>query len=332
MDLAGGRSGSEALLARRRPVRGRPAPRRRRGRRRRRAGACAGRGHGLIRGEPAGRRPGRDDQDVGRLLGHAAAAGHRLGRARRRRARGGGAGHGRPERRCGHARAARPPRRPHRGSARGLCRPAVAPAGPERPPAGAVERRPTCVGRASGSPARARRGGVRCTGNRAELAGALGRAAPARGRPRCGAVCSTGSGPRPSAAAGGAVARGERGSRAGVGPRAAAARRGTPLFGDTACARCRAGVADVQAPPRASLSRRVAPAGDADTPGGAYRNSAHADRAAGDTALGSPARGSTVASAAARAARRPRCVGAGDGARRRGGEGAQDGRPYNPGP
>jgi hypothetical protein len=108
------RARSALVLARRQPVRRRPASRRRPRWRRWRAGARGSRGNGVVRGVCARQRPGRDGQDGGRVRGHARPA--RL--AARRRGPGGRRGRhgrdGRDERRGRRARAASAPGGPCR--------------------------------------------------------------------------------------------------------------------------------------------------------------------------------------------------------------------------
>ena len=158
LDLAGRGSRAAALLARLEYVCGRTASGCRHRRRRRKPRARPGVGHDLVRRPDPGRRSRRHDPDAGRLRGHAAAARiderrawqRRRGRCCRRR--------GRRERRCGHVRAARPPRRSRLLRSGRLRRPARPFAG-ARPRARAGTARPPAAGRCN--IARRRRGHAR---------------------------------------------------------------------------------------------------------------------------------------------------------------------------
>ena len=124
--MARRRSRAPSVLARRRSLRGRPAPRRGHrcgcGQRGRRARG----GDGVVRRLGPERRPRADDPDLRRVRGHPAPARLRLRAARRGRRGGSDGRRRRPERRCGHARAARPPRGAHRRRRRRLRRSARA--------------------------------------------------------------------------------------------------------------------------------------------------------------------------------------------------------------
>ena len=192
LDLAGLRPDPPPVPARGRSLCRRPAPWGRPGSERRQPGR-GGRGrNGLLRRLRPERRPGAHDPDERRLRGHAAPAGLRL-----RPARGGGRGGsdrrgGRPERRRGHPRAARPSRGAHGGRSGRVRRPAR-PSALSRLRASPADARPPRrgAGRAGGRAGPARDGrGADSGGARAALRCVRGRRAAAGG-PGAGAraVC-----------------------------------------------------------------------------------------------------------------------------------------------
>jgi hypothetical protein len=179
LDVAGARTGTAALLARRRSVRGRPASRNRHRIALGGIGARACSRSRLLRRDRPRRRQDRLDPDRGRLLGHRPASRLRGGSARRLDRGGHADRHGRPKRRgrvvgalrlSGRAakrRAERVPgSAPFLAAARGCAELAAC----ERGATGSCRFHsgPGGAGRAGGRRVRARRSGGRC-----------------RGRPRC---------------------------------------------------------------------------------------------------------------------------------------------------
>ena len=209
--------GPAAVLARRRPLRGGPAPGHRCRLRRRSKRRRARIGDRDLRRIASGHGARRDDPDGRRVRGDARAAPRDGGLTRRRRGRGGGRRRRRRERGSGDARAARPSRRARRERPARLRRPAQPPAAPPRVRSARVGGTAACSGAATGSEAvGAGRVGGTCncagTGARSARAGhrraGRGRDAPAGG--------GRSRGPDAGGARAGRRARRPCGRRAGV--------------------------------------------------------------------------------------------------------------------
>jgi hypothetical protein len=319
LDLAGRRANPPCFHARRRSVRGRPAPRPRRRSSRRHGRARPGGRNRLVRRLGARRRTRADDPDRGRVRGHAAPARGRLGRSRRRGGRRRAGGQRGRERGLGHPGAARPSRRSPRGGARGLRRSAALVARAHRARAGAgsgaaAGARPgsdvcPCAGRSRLRPRAGPRSG---TGGSTEHRAGVG-ACGASARPRYGRAPGGPSPGPPSLGRSAEVAAGTV-FRASTAPRSR--RSAEPSASGRACpARPTSGPADparaLGAPRcRGARSRRTIGCGSrlvaaTGRRSARRRREAHTDRA--DRAGSAGARG--------------------DGAARQAGPGRADGRP-----